>query len=288
MLVPKGLDAPAAAIVALHDHGGFYFWGKEKLVHVEPEHPQLAEFKQQYYGGRSVADELARRGFVVIAGDMLHWGERGLVLAADPSRVKQRTEAVTAADIRQFNARSWAHEELIGRMALLCGVTWSGIISWDDRRVTDYLLTRPEVDGARVGCIGLSLGAVRSVFLGATHPRVRASVPVCWMAEYQPMAQGHLRNGVGFTKLVPGLYGDLDWPDLGGLHWPGALMTINGRQDTLYPFPAGAAACAKLKQIFAKAGSPGRYEAVFFDGPHELNVTMQERAFDWLAEQLAG
>src|SRR5438876_2301568 len=32
VLVPKKAKLPAPAIVALHDHGGFYFWGKEKIV----------------------------------------------------------------------------------------------------------------------------------------------------------------------------------------------------------------------------------------------------------------
>jgi len=287
VLVPKDLDGPAPAVVALHDHGGFYFWGKEKLVHVEPEHPELAKFKQTAYQGRSIADELARRGFVVIAADMLHWGERGMVLDADPERIKKRTMAdVTADDIKAFNARSWNHEELIGRTALACGATWSGIIVWDDMRVTDYLLTRPEVDPKRIGCVGLSLGSVRSIFLGALHRGVRASVAVCWMAKYQMMTKYRVRWGIGFTKLVPGLYGDLDWPDLAGLHWPGALMTINGLKDQLYPLEAGQQAVAKVRQIFAKMGCPEKYEGVFFDGPHEFNIAMQQRAFDWLSRQL--
>jgi len=107
VLIPGKLSRPAPAIVALHDHGGFYFWGKEKLVHVSPEHPALTAFKDQYYGGHSLADELVSRGFVVIAGDALHWGERGLYLEKDPPRVRQRTMDVTPDDIRQFNARSW-------------------------------------------------------------------------------------------------------------------------------------------------------------------------------------
>src|SRR6478736_4509356 len=32
VLLPKNAPLPAPAIVALHDHGGFYFWGKEKIV----------------------------------------------------------------------------------------------------------------------------------------------------------------------------------------------------------------------------------------------------------------
>src|SRR5262245_25679933 len=32
VLVPKNARRPMPTIVALHDHGGFYFWGKEKIV----------------------------------------------------------------------------------------------------------------------------------------------------------------------------------------------------------------------------------------------------------------
>jgi len=287
VLVPKNLKEKAPALVALHDHGGFYFWGKEKLVRAEPEHPELTKYKKMLYHGRSIADELAKLGFVVIAPDALHWGERGLYLDNDPPRIKQRIMSdVTADDVQAFNARSWEHEELIGRTALTTGVTWPGITIWDDCRVTDYLMSRPEVDPKRVGCVGLSMGSVRTIYLGALHESVRASVAVCWMAKYQPMAKFHIQNGIGYTKLVPGLYNDLDWPDLAGLHWPGSLMTINGLKDALYPVEAGKDAVAKIEKIFAKMNAPENYKGLFFDGPHEFNVPMQKKAFDWLSRQL--
>ncbi len=287
LLIPKGLSKPAPAIVALHDHGGFYLWGKEKITAVEPIHPELQRFKDQYYSGRNIADELARLGYVVVIPDMMHWGERGMYFEADPERIRNRTAEVTAEDIKQFNARSWAHEELIGRTALATGTTFSGIITWDDLCAADYLCSRPEVDEERVGCVGLSLGSVRSIFLGALHPKVRASVAVCWMAEYQALVRNNVRWAVGFTKLVPGLYSKLDWPDLAGLHWPGALMTINGLQDELYPLASAKSAVAKIERIFEKMGVSENYEGVFFDAPHEFNREMQEKAFAWLAIQLA-
>lgn len=287
ILVPKGLKKPAPALVALHDHGGFYYWGKEKLVKVDPEHPAVTAHKKTYYGGRSLADELANRGYVVIASDTLHFGERGLYLDGDPERIKKRTLEVTPNDIQEFNARAWAHEELVSRAALACGVTWSGINVMDDQRVADYLITRPEVDPSRVGCIGLSLGSVRAIFLGALHHAIRASVAVCWMAEYHQMIRDHLFNCIGYSKLVPGLYTQLGWQDLAALHLPGYLMTINGLQDALYPLKAAQDAVEKVKRMFAKAGLPDHYEGVFFQGPHEFNLEMQARAFDWLDHRLA-
>jgi hypothetical protein len=100
------------------------------------------------------------------------------------------------------------------------------------------------------------------------------------------MVRNNIRNGIGFTKLVPGLYSQLDWPDLAGLHWPGALMTVNGLQDRLYPLAAARGAVEKIERIFAKMGSPEKYEGVFFDGPHEFNAAMQDRAFAWFDRQL--
>jgi dienelactone hydrolase len=287
VLVPKGLARPAPALVALHDHGGFYFWGKEKLVEIEPEHPALTKHKQTYYGGRSLAEEMAKRGYVVIVSDMLHFGERGLYLDADPARIRNRTPEVTQTDLDQYNARAWAHEELVSRAALACGVTWSGINVMDDQRVADYLISRPEVDPGRVGCLGLSLGSVRAIFLGALHGAVRVSVAVCWMAEYNQMVRDHLYNCIGYSKLVPGLYTQMGWQDLAGLHLPGHLMTINGLKDELYPLKAAQDAVQKVQRIFAKAELPDHYQGVFFDGPHEFNLEMQALSFDWLDKQLA-
>ncbi|HJN16485.1 MAG TPA: hypothetical protein QGH10_13360, partial [Armatimonadota bacterium] len=39
LLLPKGGPERKPAVVALHDHGGFYVWGKEKIVETEDENP---------------------------------------------------------------------------------------------------------------------------------------------------------------------------------------------------------------------------------------------------------
>lgn len=76
VLIPKHAKLPAPGIVARHDHGGFYFWGKEKLVALPGEHATLTEFKKQYYGGMSIADELARQGYAGAVIDVICWEVR--------------------------------------------------------------------------------------------------------------------------------------------------------------------------------------------------------------------
>src|SRR5215471_21393630 len=58
LLIPKGVKLPAPGVVALHDHGGFYLWGKEKLLAFEGEHPALTKFRLELYSGRSILREL--------------------------------------------------------------------------------------------------------------------------------------------------------------------------------------------------------------------------------------
>jgi hypothetical protein len=53
LLVPTSSAGPFPAAVALHDHGGWFFHGKEKLVSMPGEHASLNEFRAQYYAGRA-------------------------------------------------------------------------------------------------------------------------------------------------------------------------------------------------------------------------------------------
>jgi len=97
LLVPRKGKPPYPGVVALHDHGGYFFHGKEKLVYLEGEHLALTAFKAHNYGGRSYADELARRGFVVLVIDAFVWGERRLQYEHSPADLEAGLKAVKPA-----------------------------------------------------------------------------------------------------------------------------------------------------------------------------------------------
>ena len=93
-LIPKRAKFPVPAVVALHDHGGFYYWGKEKLVETDDEHPMLATYRKEYYDGASFPVTLAQRGYAVIVIDMFYHGERRLILDEDlENRTNDRSKA---------------------------------------------------------------------------------------------------------------------------------------------------------------------------------------------------
>ena len=280
LLLPKGEAKRRPAIVALHDHGAFFVWGKEKVIATENEHPALTEFKRTSYSGRSYGSELAKRGYVVIAIDMFYWGERRLRLAGDPPSWQSR-DAMSVQEVAEFNRRSGASAPLAATGLFEAGVTWSGVMFMDDLRTVDYLVTRPEVDPERIGCCGLSVGGFRAAHLAGLHPRLKAAVVVGWMSTYGSMLEGKLTS-IGFMKVIPGLYQHLDLPDVVSLHVPGGLMAIQGTRDGLFTNAGVAAAYEKIGAVYRKAGVPERFEGVTYDGPHEFNAEMQDKAFAWL------
>ena len=286
LLVPKTARKPLPAVIALHDHDGFYLWGKEKLVETDGEAPALKNWRKTYYGNQSLASVLARLGYVVLVIDMFYWGERRMLLEDDPADWRDRPSDISQQRIGAFNQRASQNEQLVGRTIFAAGFTWAGVIFWDDIRSVDFLLTRPEVDPKRIGCVGLSVGGLRAAHLAALDSRIKAAVAVGWMTSFPTQLRRHVRNTIGHTKLVPGLYRYLDYPDVASLAMPAALLVINGKKDGLFDPQGVQTSFDKLARCYAKAGIPDRVKTSLYDAPHEFNGDMQQEAWAWLKRWL--
>jgi dienelactone hydrolase len=287
VLTPKGLTAPAPAVVALHSHDGYYVHGKEKLVHTDRETTHLAEFKQRAYGGHSVADELVRRGYVVIVTDAFYWGERKLDFQTmRPEWVKEmQRRARHKTGVAGVNEVHGLFEEVTMRHITAAGATWLGIIAHDDRASVDYLLTRPEVDRERIGCLGLSMGGTRTDWLFGLDPRVKAAVSVGWGTDWNLLMPAHVGSH-SWAQFVPGLANQLELSDVMSIGMPGALMLMQCAQDHLFPLDGMQTTCERVAAIYAKAGLSDRFACRFYDVPHQFNAQMQEEAFAWLDARL--
>lgn len=285
VLIPKGLKKPAPAIVDLHSHGGMFLFGKEKVVDLgEDNHPAMVEYHRKNYDGRPTATELVRRGYVVIVIDAFFFGERRVLLDADLKHGRDRSK-YTPDLVKHLNQQCRSKETTLVKGLTLAGTTWPGIVFWDDIRTVDYLVTRPEVDPKRIGCLGISMGGYRAMFLAALDERIHAACVVGFMSTVGPMTHAHLDTHSNI-HFLPGLHAYLDWPDVVGLHAPKPLLVQQCSQDRLFPLPAMKDSVEKIAAIYKKAGSPDRFSGRFYDVPHRYTREMQEEAFDWLDRQL--
>jgi dienelactone hydrolase len=288
LLVPEG-KGPFPGIVALHDHGGWFFHGKEKLVEMEGEHIAVTQFRDGAYSGRSYPEELAKRGFIVIVADAFYWGERRLQYKYTPQGLLDAIAGLDPASPEYVKAMNRFLLDRISDMHMrmsFAGTTWGGIINFDDRRAVDLLSSLPEVDAERIGCIGLSGGGFRSTYLAGMEPRIKAAVIVGWMTS--------LPTTIDIPYSVHrdmfdafGVHANLDHPDIASLGAPDcAIFVQNCARDRLFTRSGMEAAVEKIRAVYLESEQLTRFQSRFYDVPHEFNVEMQEDAFAWLERWL--
>ena len=265
LLVPKSAG-PHPAVLLLHDHGAKFDIGKEKVVEPWDEPPEKIESARkwitEYYGGRFIGDELARRGYVCLATDMLNWSDRG-------GGGRENQQAL-AANLFQF------------------GASWAGLIAHEDLRAAEFLATRPEVDAQRVAAMGLSVGGFRTWQIAALSERIAAGVSVCWMATRKGLMvpKNNLTGGQSaFTMLHPGLGNQLDYPDVASIACPKPMMFLCGNRDDLFPVASIEEAFGKMQRVWESQKASSRLATRLYDAPHEFNAAMQDEAFEWLDRQ---
>jgi dienelactone hydrolase len=284
VLLPKGLKAPAPAIVDLHSHGGMFLFGKEKVIDFAANHPAMRAYHERNYDGRPTATALVRRGYIVISIDAFMFGERRVLLDEDRQFGWDRT-AYSLEDVERLNQKCRAKESTLAKSLVLAGTSWPGIVNYDDRRTVEYLTTRPEVDPERIGCVGISMGGYRSAYLAAMDERVKAACVVGFMSSTQPMLKAHIDTH-SWIHFLPGLHRLMDFPELASLAAPRALFVQQCSQDRLFPFSGMQASVKRIAELYQSAGCGDLFVARFYDEPHRWTIPMQEAAFAWLDEKL--
>ena len=291
VLKPAGARGKLPGIVGLHDHGGNKYFGLRKITRMSKDpHPLMIQHQEHYYGGAAWANELARRGYVVLVHDTFTFGSRRMRLADLPANIRnnlveQNPEA--ADEIQRYNQFAGTYEHIVAKSLFSAGMTWPGVFVFDDRRALDYLASRPDVDATRIGCGGLSGGGLRTVMLTGADERIRCSCCVGMMTTWREYLLNKCYTHT-WMCYVPGLPRDLDYPEILGLAAPNPVLVLNNRQDQLFTMPEMERADRILTAVYKKAGAPERYRASFYDGPHKFDLEMQKEAFAWFDRWLKG
>jgi dienelactone hydrolase len=282
LLVPNTGKGPYPGVVALHDHGGWFYHGKEKLVRTEGEHASLKPFRERYYGGRTYADELAARGFVVIVPDAFYWGERRMQYKQPPKELESALKGLQPEQVEYVYATNRFLRQqtaVLNTWASFCGTSWMGIVNHDDRRSVDVLESLSEVDPKRIGCLGLSGGGYRSTYLTGMEPRIKASVITGWMTSLPTTLDLPYSTHYALFDAFGVHIASLAAPDC-------AVFVQNCARDRLFTREGMEAAAEKIRAVYGDLKHPERFRSKFYDVPHQFNVEMQEGAFVWLEKWL--
>lgn len=165
------------------------------------------------------------------------------------------------------------------------GYTPLGTEVWNAMRALDYLQSRPDVDGDRMGVTGLSGGGVVSWCLGAADERVKVVAPVCQSGSIEDVAVD--RSTDGHCDCAFWLnYQRWCWPDLGALIAPRALLIASGSEDLLWR-PTGYRDVAhRIRHQYAALGLPEQFDLVEDLAPHGYTPKLRQAIFTWFNTHL--
>lgn len=290
VMKPQGARGRLPVVVALHDHSGFKYYGKEKIAESDHIFPLTPELRERAYGGIAWANALAKEGFLVFVPDAFAFGSRAVPvesLSEKFQRAFRDLKPGTPEYITAYNTFAGQHETVIARSCFTAGTTWPGILSYEDRRAVDYLVTRPDVDTDRIGCGGLSGGGERTVLLAATDERIQAACCVGFMTTWRDFLHDRVFTHT-WMLYIPYCARYLDFPDILSLHGPKPTLVLYDEDDPLFSLQGQQDADRRLRETFRKMGAAGRYTGSFYPGPHKFDAPMQREAFAFFKRSLLG
>jgi dienelactone hydrolase len=262
MLVPEG-PGPFPGVLLLHDHGAKFDIGKEKLIQPWDDETRLASAQAwavKYFSGRFVGNELARRGYAVLAVDALGWGDR--------------------------SGLSYDGQQALAGNLYNLGSSPAGLMAREDVRAAALLATLPHVDHRRITALGFSMGGFRAWQVAALSEQVRAAVSVCWMTTLKGMmvpGNNTLRGQSAFFMLHPGLYRYLDLPDVATIAAPKPMLFFDGEVDPLFTSAGVNGAYEKMRTVWHALHADRNLQTRIWPGlGHVFVQEMQEEAFAWL------
>ena len=294
LLKPANTSGKLPAILGLHDHGGNKYFGKRKITRTGDQvHPMISNHQKDYYEGAAWANEIAKRGYVVLVHDTFTFGSRRVRFedmaeiswghAATKGMSDKNPEA--EENIEEYNRWAAEHEHIMSKSLFCGGTTWPGVTLSEDQYALSILADRNDVDENNIGCAGLSGGGLRTVYLGGMDHRIKCAIAVGFMTTWADflLYKAYTHTWMIYTPLLPKY---LDFPEILGLRVPLPTMTLNNEQDRLFTPGEVKKADRVLKEMYAKAGVADRYKGGFYAGDHKFDKAMQKDAFDWFDKWL--
>jgi hypothetical protein len=249
LLIPDRRQKPAPGLLFMHWHAGQYDLGKEQLLRGTSVQPAYAPI-------------CAEKGLVTLAIDSWCFGER------------KQEEIGRQGEEDTFKLMLWRGQ-----------VLW-GMMMFDELRALSYLASRPEVDGARLGAFGMSMGATKAWWLAGLDPRVRTAMDVCCLTNYESLIEARGLSKHGDYYFVPGLLKHFDTFQINELIVPRAHLSVNGRHDELTP-PAGVEQVRdKLLPLYRTYGRAEDCQIELFDCAHEELPQMRREILAWMDQHL--
>lgn len=225
-----------------HSHGGRYKVGKEELLSPAP-----------YMNEVSYGESLTQLGISVLCIDAWAFGERSV-----------RSEATI------FKELLWQ------------GRTMWGMMVFDSLRAVDYLVSRSDVDPARIGTLGMSMGSTMAWWLAALDPRIQVTVDICCLTDFEALLEEGGLDRHGLYYYVSDLLNHFTTAQINALIAPRPHLSLAGSLDPLTPVKGLDKIDRELRSVYEVLGASESWKLSRYDVAHLETKAMREEVIAYL------
>jgi dienelactone hydrolase len=241
--------------------------------------------------------QLSKAGFMSVAIDARYHGER---IEGGANKSQQYVEAIIKA-WQNTNKSRQAHPFLYDTV-------------YDLWKLTDYLISRPDVQSNRIGMMGVSMGGIETWIAASVDTRIKVAVPVIaaqsfnwslnnnmWHGRAQTIWKVHQQAALDlgdtavtkenvkqvWSKLIPGITGEFDCPSMLRLFAPRPLLLLSNEKDQNCPLEGARIAFKEVRNAYRKKNAIKKLHIdVTPDQPHRFLPAHMIKTIAWFKKWL--
>jgi cephalosporin-C deacetylase-like acetyl esterase len=161
------------------------------------------------------------------------------------------------------------------------GYTPAGVECWNGIRAIDYLISRPDVDPARIGVTGISGGGAATFWIAAADDRVACAAPTSGISDLESYVDHRIINGHCDCMFMINTY-RWEWTTIAALVAPRPLLFANSDHDPIFPSDGNARIIDRLRKLYAMLGHPDRIAEHVSPGGHDYRPDLRMAIFRWM------
>lgn len=165
------------------------------------------------------------------------------------------------------------------------GYTPAGVEAWNCVRALDYLQTRDEVDGERLGVTGRSGGGAYSWWIAAIDDRIQAAVPVAGITDLENHVVDGCVEGHCDCMFMVNTF-RWDYAKVAALVAPRPLLISNTDRDGIFPLEGVTRTHALVRKIYRLHDAEEKLALHITSGPHKDTQELRVHAFRWFNQHL--
>jgi arylsulfatase A-like enzyme/dienelactone hydrolase len=197
----------------------------------------------------------------------------------------QRGFVVLAPDYPSFGSHAWKFDAKTG----YASGTMKAI--WDNIRAIDLLQSLPEVDPARIGCLGHSLGGHNAMFTAAFEDRLKAIVSSCGFTRFD---KDDMPSWTGPTYMprIAKVFANradkvpFDFQEVIGCFSPRPFLACAAIKDDDFDVGGVKDCISSARKVYELFGKADHLQAYYPDTVHAFPDDARKVAYDFLEKHL--